>query len=337
MRRPTSRAALDLWTVGSVGPVTRRRLAVALLAPRPQAAEVNVLRRAVGLAEPFPVAPHLTLVPPVNVAEADLPAVREVLRRVATATNPLELEVGPVATFLPETPTLHLAVGGSDLSALRSLRGHLRCGPFDRPDVWPFHPHVTIVEHAGPELIEAGLVAFASMRQHWSVGALHLLEQRRHGPGHPLHGGAYWVPVREEPFGGPCIVGRGGAELVLRTAGVVEPDVACIAGVDMAASPTPGAPTPLVVVAEDGEDAGAVGAVLGAAIGSIGSGRVAELQHVTVSTGRRRMGVGRHLVAEWCSQAAHRGAVAAVAPEHADGFLGSLGFRPASGLLLRHL
>ena len=56
--------------------MARRRFAVALIAPPVEAAEIDTLRRAVGLVEPFHVAPHVTLVPPVNVAEEDLADVK---------------------------------------------------------------------------------------------------------------------------------------------------------------------------------------------------------------------------------------------------------------------
>lgn len=313
--------------------VARHRLAVALLAPPREAAEVEVLRRAVGLAEPFHVPPHLTLVPPVNVGDDDLPAALAVLRRVATSSDPLQLDVGPVDTFRPETPTLHLAVGGPDLDLLRSLRGHLRSGPFDRPDVWPFQPHVTISEHAEDATIDAGLVAFAALRQRWELTALHLLEQHRYGPDHPLHGGAHWVPVREEPFGRPSVVGRGGPEVVLRTVGTVEPGVARLLDVDPEPPPVSPTTAPLVVVAERSTDP----SVLGGALGRIGSGAVAELRRVVVGAAHRRQGIGRHVLARFCAAAAERGACLVVATDGCRGFLQACGFGHAGDVLVRGL
>lgn len=315
--------------------MARRRLAVALLAPPAEAAAIDVLRQAAGVAEPFSVAPHLTLVPPVNVPEADLPAVEATLRRVAAAARPVSLTVGPAATFLPETPTLHLAVGGPDLDALRSLRGHLRAGPFDRPDVWPFHPHVTICEHASVELIQAGLVAFAGLRRRWQIDSLHLLEQHRHGPDHPQHGRAHWVPIREEPLGGAVVVGRGGVELSLRTVGCVEPTVAALVGIDPLPPPIrPDPPRPLVVVAE--ADDGCHG-LIGAAVGHTDAGAVAALDHLVVVQPNRRLGVGRQLVSAWCSAAARRGAELVVATDRFGDAAASLGFVATSGVLLRRL
>ncbi|RUP38197.1 MAG: hypothetical protein EKK60_10385, partial [Gordonia sp. (in: high G+C Gram-positive bacteria)] len=60
--------------------MARRRLAVVLLAPPAEADVIDALRLGTGLSEPFHVAPHVTLVPPTNVAEADVPAVLGILR-----------------------------------------------------------------------------------------------------------------------------------------------------------------------------------------------------------------------------------------------------------------
>ena len=313
--------------------MARRRLAVVFLAPQAEAAEIDALRRAVGLVEPFHVAPHVTLVPPTNVAEADVPAVLGILRRVAATSRPLELDVGPAATFLPETPTLHLAVTAADPEALSSLRGRLRCGPFDRPDVWPFHPHATIRESADPELIAAAVAALAGLTQRWSVASVHLLEQHRHGPDHPRHGQAHWVAIREEPLGGPAVVGRGGIELALRTVSMVEPDVAGLLGTDPTEPPSRPGPRPLVVVAED---PGTPGPVVGAAVGSAGNGSTtADLVNVGVVEDRRGEGIGRQLVNAWCSEAARQGAEVAVGPDHP--YLVAVGFEPAAGVAVRSL
>jgi len=313
--------------------VARRRLAVVLLAPPAEADVIDALRLGTGLSEPFHVAPHVTLVPPTNVAEADVPAVLGILRRVAATSRPLELEVGPAATFLPETPTLHLAVTAADPDAVSSLRGRLRCGPFDRPDVWPFHPHATIRESAEPELIAAAVAALAGLAQRWSVASVHLLEQHRHGPDHPRHGQAHWVPIREEPLGGPAVVGRGGIELVLRPVSMVEPDVAALLGTDPTEPPRRPGSRPLVVVAED---PGTPGPVVGAAVGSAGNGSTtADLVSVGVAEDRRGEGIGRQLVNAWCSEAARRGAVVAVGADHPS--LVAVGFERAAGVSIRSL
>src|SRR5688500_19331138 len=96
-----------------------RRLGVALLVPRPLDAEIDGLRRALGDGTLGRIPAHLTLVPPVNVREDRLGEVLAVLRRAAAVTRPFTVPLGPPATFLPDSPTMCLAVGGTDVQDLR--------------------------------------------------------------------------------------------------------------------------------------------------------------------------------------------------------------------------
>lgn len=306
----------------------RRRFAVALLAPPVEAAEVDVLRRAVGVPEPFHVPPHVTLIPPINVADGDVGSTYAVVRRAAGAAQPLRLDVGPATSFRPETPTLHLDVSGPDMDAVRALRGDLRSGPLDRPDVWPFHPHATICEHAELSVIDAGLVAMAGYRRSWDVASVHLLEQRRGDPAHGDHGRAPWVPVHEEPLGPVGVVGRGGVEVALRTVSMVEAPVAALLGQEPTVSPTRPGPLPVVVVAESARDRDVL---LGAMAGVVPSGgEIAQVDRLVVSAEHRGLGVAGHLFRAWCSAAADRGAhlvlASSSADEDAGRFLAHLGF-----------
>jgi GNAT superfamily N-acetyltransferase len=248
---------------------------------------------------------------------------------------PFELSVGPAATFAPASPTVHLAVGGAgdDVEQLDGLRRHLRSGPLDRPDVWPFVPHVTLAEGWPPERIDGVVAALAGVAARWSVTAVHLLTQHRDPAGTRS-----WVPVAEEPLGGPAVVGRGGVELVLRGVGMVEEGPAACCGLGSVPPPTAAAsPTPWTVVAEP---PGEPGTVLGAAVGRL-SGEVAHLDALAVDAGHRGMGVGAQLLARWCSDAAAHGARTALAESESDvdgpraRFLLRHGFTAVGGVLIR--
>ncbi|HPU39533.1 MAG TPA: GNAT family N-acetyltransferase [Microthrixaceae bacterium] len=303
----------------------RHRFAVVLLAPPNDAAMIDALRRSVGVDEPFHVAPHVTIVPPTNVADTDVDDVLRTLRRVAASNQPVEMEIGPAESFRPETPTLHLAVGGSDIDVLRSMRGDLRTGPLDRPEAWPFQPHATIAEAADDDMIDAGLTILRGFRQRWNVSALHLLEQRRGDPAHGEHGRAPWVPIREEPLGGPVISGRGGVEISLRVVSMVEPPAAELLGIEATVPPVASGPTPIVLVAE----APAVpGPVLAVVSGHLPAGStVAVLERIAVDPDHRGQGIGGRVLARWCRHVAQQGAVqvtATLTDDESEGRLGEL-------------
>jgi 2'-5' RNA ligase len=125
--------------------VPRQRLGVALLIPPPTSIEIDALRRALGVDDTDRIAPHLTLIPPVNVREDELDAGVEVLRAAAGSCPPLRLQLGPVTTFAPVSPTVHLAVDG-DVEPLRALRDAVFVAPLARSLKHDFVPHVTLLE-----------------------------------------------------------------------------------------------------------------------------------------------------------------------------------------------
>jgi len=316
--------------------MARRRVAVALLPPPALCARVQALRLAVGDPRAHLLPPHLTLVPPINVAERSESSLRALLRAAAVRTDPFPLELGPAASFLPDTPTLHLNVQG-DLDALRSLREALRVDPLDRPDQWPFTPHVTLRESFEPEAIPHALTTLSGTVGDWRVDRLHLLEQFR------VDDLVRWEPVAEEQFGDPVVVGRGGIELVLRTTSLLEPAVAALCTTtdddgaaevaERSAVPATCATT-LVVTAEL---PGEAGVPVAAAVGrASGDGAVLQLVHVAAE--HRGIGIGRQATARWCLEAARRGAewVTATRHEH-DEVLRGWGFSDLGASLVRRL
>jgi len=194
----------------------RRRLGVALLLDPPVAVEVDGLRRALGDSSLTAVAPHLTLVPPINVRTGDLDDALGIMRRAAAAhPGPLHLSLGPAATFVPASPVVYLAVGGPDFDRLASLRDDVLSGPFLRPDRWPWVPHVTIADQAMAPLAEAALTALKHYQAEAGFERVVVLEERQHR----------WHPLADADLGPPVVVGRGGLELEITQGRLLGPDV----------------------------------------------------------------------------------------------------------------
>jgi len=196
------------------------------------AAEVDGLRRACGDGSLGRVPSHVTLVPPVNVREDDLPAALTRLRAAAAAVRgPIEITIGPPATFLPVNPVLYLQVGGTDLPALHRLRETVFAYPLERSLTWPFVPHVTLADNAEPERIAGALVALAGYSAAVSFDHVHLLEEGE---------GRAWRPIADCALGPPDLVGRGGFEVELTTSDLLDPEAAAfLADHDAAAGPPP--------------------------------------------------------------------------------------------------
>lgn len=256
------------------------RLGVALLVPPPFGAEVDGMRRALGDGTLGRMPAHLTLVPPVNVREDRLGETLAVLRRAAAATRPFTLRLGPPATFLPDNPTLYLAVAGAGAGEVQNLRDRVFVDPLARPLTWPFVPHVTLADGADPDRIAAALPALAGYAVDVGFERVHLL---REGPGR------IWEPIADAAFAPPAVIGRGGLPVEITVSDRPDPEAAALAGAGR-----------LVLTARAG------GAVAGVAEGWCRP-PAAHLAALVVAGGQEHLAVGRHLVAAFTSEAAGRG------------------------------
>lgn len=309
----------------------RRRFAVALLVPAPVATEVDGLRRACGDANRRKVAPHVTLIPPINLREEDVPAALAVVRDVAADVAPLRLELGPATTFADDGAprVLYLAVGGPDLDRLADLQAALVAGPMERPPQHDsFVPHVTISISLPPERVAAGIAALADYRAEAVVDRVTVLENVRDDElDHHV-----WRPVADAVLGGRAVVGRGGLELELTVSSAPEPDVAAWARPRWERA--------------DREDLGATGEEGTVAVTARRGDQVvgllegwfwADLGHVDellVDETCRGEGIGRHLLARFEAEARARGctslALRTPAGSRAEGFYRHLGWEHES-------
>ena len=254
----------------------RVRLGVALLLPAPFDTEIDGMRRALGDGTLGRMPAHLTLVPPVNVREDRLGEALAVLRRAAAATRPFTLTLGPPATFLPDNPTLYLRVAGE----VQALRDRVFVEPLARPLTWPFVPHVTLADEARPDRIAAALQALADYAVDVTFHRVHLL---REGPGR------VWAPIADAGFAAPAVIGRGGLPVEITVTETVDPEAGAIAGAE-----------PLVVTAR------ADGVIAGYAEGWCRP-PAAHLCSMVVAPEQTHLGVDRHLLAAFRSEAAVRG------------------------------
>ncbi len=290
----------------------RLRLGVVLLVPPALAGAVDGLRRAFGDPVLDQVAPHITLVPPVNVRSDDLPLALSVMRTAAAEIRPLDLLLGPVVAFPGHEHVAYLEVRGGDDRAgadLERLRRHVFRPPLERPIDHGFVPHVTVTQGVDESRLAAVLEASAGwVGQPVRFDRMHLLDEQ-----HPPEG-KRWVPIADVELGPRSIVGRGGLELELTPSELVDPEATAalaasspdgpvsldgpIGPSSMGRSPA-SSPRPLVVTAR------CEGEVVGVARGSSGRGADPRPSDVWVRAGHEDH-VEDHLFAAWQSAAARR-------------------------------
>lgn len=293
----------------------RARLGVALLLGAELAGAVDGLRRALGDPALGRVPPHLTIVPPVNVAEARVPEALAVLRAAAAATTPIRLVLGPPNTFWPVNPVVYLQVTG-DVDAVIALRQKVFLAPLARAVTLPFVPHVTLADGADPARIDAALAALADFVVTAEFDRVHLLEEGA---------GRVWAPVADAAFAPSSVVGRGGLELELAVTALTDPEAEAFAA---AASAGAFGGEPFAVTARRR------GTVVGLASGRT-AGDEGRLERLVVDPAVRGEGIGSQLVARVEALAADRGcrllAARVAASSRAAGFLLGRGWSPAPG------
>jgi 2'-5' RNA ligase/GNAT superfamily N-acetyltransferase len=270
--------------------MARLRLGVVVLVPRPTAFEIDGLRRGCGDTALGRVPPHITLVPPVNVSQTRVPEALSLLRRAASQLEPFELALGPVTTFAPDSPTVYLAVGGAEdgLASLHRLREAVFEAPLHRELSWPFVPHVTIADEAGPERITAAVHALADYHATITIRAVHLLHEAR------IDSGPQWSPIADYRFGPPIPVARGGLPLDLWLSDQADPEARVLLEAEDLPLPPSGERT-LTVTARRRDE------VVGVLWGH-DEGAASRATALVVAPDHRKQGIAHHLHTRFVSE-----------------------------------
>ncbi len=292
----------------------RRRLFVALEITGAVASEVDGLRRAIGSSSLGRISPHLTLVPPVNVAQSDLPSALALLRSVAHE-EPIAVELGPARSFSSRSPVLYLAV--SDPSArIARLQRRLDAPPLTAPTSRPSRPfsaHVTLSSRMERHAIASAIELFGNFREGTVLSVLRLYEQHHEQDRHP------WQPLADVLLGAGTQADRGGLAIAFAVSREPGPD-AVFEENEMRRLD---GGQPVAVIGREGNEV--VAQALGATVGS-----QLVIEKWCVENARRGKGIGRALVRAIERAASGLGAewlyVAASAEEQAA-FLAHLGFQ----------
>jgi 2'-5' RNA ligase len=270
--------------------------------PSPFDGRIDGLRAAFGDPAVDQVMPHVTLVPPVNVHERDLPAALAVLRAAAAQARPLDLRLGPIRVFPGVEHVAFLAVDGQpgELDRLRRLRTAVFRAPLSRILEHDFVPHVTVTQGIDTARLAAVLEATRDLAPvAVSFDRVHLLRERH------LAGGRVWQPIADVGLSPLVVVGRGGLPLELTPSELVDPEAAAamsdLSDLSDRAAPDGAVPAGArrLVVTGRREDA-----VAGVAWGWT-AGPTGEL--VDLWLHEPDPDLGRQLEAAWYSAAADRG------------------------------
>ena len=126
------------------------------------------------------IPPHVTLLPPTDVAPGISRAINDHLAAVAAVTAPFRITLRGTDSFRPVSPVVFVKVeeGGDGCDDLQRL---VRTGPLTRQLQFPYHPHVTVAHHLTDDALDHAQKVLADYEAEFPVTSLGLYEHGRDG------------------------------------------------------------------------------------------------------------------------------------------------------------
>lgn len=167
-------------------------IGVALAIPEPWASQLQDYRTSVGDTTATQIPTHITLIPPTEVDDADMPAVHEHLAAATSGLHPFRVHLRGTGTFRPVSPVVFVTVV-EGISSCEVLAGAVRRGPLAVRLAYPYHPHVTIAHHLDDAALDRAFTDLADFECAFTADHFSLYEHD------PVAG---WRPTREFRLGG---------------------------------------------------------------------------------------------------------------------------------------
>lgn len=153
-------------------------IGVSLAVPEPWGQELQDYRVALGDEAAVHIPTHITLLPPTEVEEADVPGLEEHLAAVATRTPSFAVHLRGTGSFRPVSPVVFVGVV-EGISACEQLAAAVVSGPLTMDRDFPYHPHVTVAHHLDDQLLDR---AFAELEDFDAAFEAEDMWMYRHDP-----------------------------------------------------------------------------------------------------------------------------------------------------------
>ncbi|MEV6052695.1 2'-5' RNA ligase family protein [Streptomyces sp. NPDC052107] len=178
-------------------------IGVSIAVPEPLGSLLQERRAGFGDAAAHGIPTHVTLLPPTEIDESELPAVEAHLTEVAAGGRPFPMRLSGTGTFRPLSPVVYVRVvqGAEDCNLLQQ-RVRDASGPVARELQFPYHPHVTVAHGIDEAAMDRAFEELAGFDAQWPCTGFALYEQGADG---------VWRKLREYTFGGSVVPSQAGA------------------------------------------------------------------------------------------------------------------------------
>ena len=139
------------------------------------------------------VPPHVTLLPPTEVAASARPAITQHLAEVARCHPPFDMHLAGTGTFTPVSEVVFVAVARG-IGSCELIANAVRSGPLERSLSFPYHPHVTVAHDVPADMLDLAYSGLADLSAEFRVDRFTEFEQTSSGA---------WAVAREYPLTGP--------------------------------------------------------------------------------------------------------------------------------------
>ena len=161
--------------------------------PEPWAQLLVDWRAKVGDPQASLVPPHVTLLPPTEVAMADRPATSARCAVIAGRHPSFEMHLSGTGTFSPVSDVVFVAVA-KGIGNCELLATDVRRGPLHRTLSFPYHPHVTVAHDVPADMLELAYSSLSDLSAAFRVDSFTEFEQTPSGA---------WAIAREYELTGP--------------------------------------------------------------------------------------------------------------------------------------
>ncbi len=189
----TIRVNDDTFVVRLAPPPENAVIGIVVPVPEPWAQLLVDWRAKVGDPQASLVPPHVTLLPPTEVAVAERPAITAHLAEVARSHPPFDMHLAGTGTFTPVSEVVFVAVARG-IGSCELIANDVRRGPLARSLSFPYHPHVTVAHDVPGDMLDFAYSGLADLSAEFRVEHFTEFEQTPDGA---------WVVAHEYPLTGP--------------------------------------------------------------------------------------------------------------------------------------
>jgi len=169
--------------MGSTAATGRVSIGVSLAIPDPWGDLLQSSRASFGDPQAAAVPPHVTLLPPTDLAADEIEVVERHLRAVAAGLAPFRLRLTGTDTFRPVSPVVFVALA-SGIAGCEALEERVRSGPLARELEFPYHPHVTVAHDLPDPVLDEAFASLAGFEATFTVADFELY----------VHADGAWTP-----------------------------------------------------------------------------------------------------------------------------------------------